>query len=305
MSRIDYIIELAKKNPKKIVLPETDDERVVEAAKEIKREGIANLLSIESADKEKMAQGLYGLQRHRGMTVESARKAIDDPLYAAAMMVHLGMADSFVAGASRPTRDVIRAAIQCLGISRSIGMVFGLFLIEVKNCQYGEGGFFIFADCAVIPVPSAKQLARIALSSGEFMKSFFHIEPRIALLTYSSYGSAEGESIDRAREAVAKIREDKPDLLVDGELQFDAAVIPEIQRRKAPESPLKGRANILIFPSLDAGNITYKAVERLGNARAVGPALMGLNKPSSDLSRGCSVKDIVATVALTSVRVGK
>lgn len=304
MSRINYIIELAKKNPKRIILPETSDDRIIEAAKRIEKEGIANLVSIESVDKEKIVQSFYELQKNRGMTEENARKIVlEDTLYLAAMMVRLGMADSFVAGAAHMTKDVIMAAMQCLGINRSTGTMFGAFLIEVENCPYGEDGFFIFADCAVIPIPSSKQLVRIAIASADLLKSLFNIEPRIAFLTYSSHGSAEGESIDRARAAVTKVREKRPDLAVDGELQLDAAIIPDIQRQKAPESPLEGKANVLIFPSLGAGNITYKAIERLGNAKAVGPALLGLNKPCSDLSRGCSVDDIVATVALTSVRV--
>lgn len=275
MSKIEYIIELAKKNPKRIVLPETNDDRVREAVKEIKKNKIAEIVPIEPLH--------------------------EDALRSAALMVQRGMTDGFVAGAVYMSKDVIKAAMQSLGIDRSIGVVFGAFLMEMENSTYGADGFFIFADCAVIPLPSAKQLARIAISSGDLLKRLFNIEPRIAFLTYSSKGSAEGESIDRAREAVAKTREKRPDFIVDGELQLDAAIMPDMQKRKASDSPLEGRANVLIFPSLDAGNITYKAVERLGNARAIGPALLGLNKPCSDLSRGCSTDDIIETVALTSV----
>lgn len=275
MSKIEYIIEEAKKNPKRIVLPEANDDRVRRAAKEIKKNKIAEIIPIEPLH--------------------------EDALRSAALMVQRGMADSFVAGASHMTKDVIRAAIQCLGISRSIRVVSGVFLMEIENCTYGADGFFIFADCAVIPLPSANQLVKIAVSSGDLLKRLFNIKPRIAFLTYSSKGSAEGESIGRMREAAVKVKDKRPDFIVDGELQLDAAIIPDIQKRKAPDSSLEGKANVLIFPNLDAANITYKAVERLGRARAIGPVLLGLNKPSSDLSRGCSVDDIVGTVALVSV----
>lgn len=274
MSKIKELTERAINNPKKIVLPETDDERIREAAKKIKAERIANIVPLEPMS--------------------------EDPLYSAAMMVHRGAADAFVAGAASMSKDVIKAAMQSLGIDRSAGVISGAFLIEIENCSYGADGFFIFADCAVIPSPSPKQLARIAVSSGDLLKSLFGIKPKIAFLTYSSKGSAEGESVDRARSAVPMVKEKRPDFIVDGELQLDAAIIPDIHKRKAKDSPLKGEANILIFPSLDAGNITYKAIERLGTAKAVGPTLLGLNKPCSDLSRGCSVEDIVNTVALTS-----
>ncbi len=301
MGRIEQIIELAKKNPKKIVLPEAGDERVDEAIKEIEEKGIAHIVPLDCSNTEKITESFYELQKHKGMTIKDAVKTVaDNPLYLAAMMVHLGMADGLVAGASYMSKDVIKAAMRCLGIDRSVGVISGVFVMELENCPYGTNGFFIFADCAVISTPSAKQLARIAISSGVLLKRLFDIKPKIAFLTYSSHGSAEGESVDRARAAVAMVREKRPDFIADGELQFDAAIIPEIQKRKAPKSPLKGEANVLIFPSLDAGNITYKAVERLGKARAVGPLLLGLNKPCSDLSRGCSTEDIIATVALTS-----
>lgn len=303
MGRIDYLIESAKENPKRIVLPETDDERVSEAARRIEEEGIARLVSTEEADKETIARSFSEIDQDKGMSVEAARDAVESPLYMAAMMARLGLADSFVAGAVHTTRDVIKAAMRCIGIDRSIGSVFGAFLVEIDDRPYGEDGFFIFADCAVIPSPSSKQLARIGIASAGLMYNLFNIPPSIAFLTYSSSGSADGESIERAKDAVVKMREKRPDLLVDGELQLDAAIIPDIQKRKAPDSPLKGRANILIFPNLDAGNITYKAVERLGGARAIGPTLVGFKKPCGDLSRGCSVDDIVANVALTSVRV--
>ena len=174
--------------------------------------------------------------------------------------------------------------------------------MEMEDCPYGEDGFFIFADCGVNPLPSPKQLARVAISSGDLLKSLFNIKPKIAFLTYSSHGSAEGESIDRAREALPMVMEKRPDFVVDGELQLDAAIIPEIQKQKALGSPLEGRANVLIFPNLDAGNIAYKLVQRLANARVVGPLLQGVTRPCSDLSRGCFVEEIIDTVVVTAVR---
>ena len=276
MNRVKQLIELAKSDPKRIVLPEEGDSRVAEAVKHIKKKKIAHIVPLENSG--------------------------GDVLSSAADMVKRGEADGFVAGAEHMSKDVIRAAMRCFGVNHSVGVISGAFLIEIEDCNYGENGFFIFTDCAVNPLPSAKQLARIAVSGGDLLKELFDIKPKIAFLTYSSYGSAEGESIDRVRAALPIVKGKRPDFLVDGELQLDAAIIPDIQKRKVPDSPLDGQANVLVFPSLDAGNATYKAIERLGKARAVGPALLGLNKACSDLSRGCSADDIVATVALTVVR---
>ncbi len=307
MTKIESLIERAKKNPKRIVLPETDDERVRAAAKRITNEKIAELVSIDTPAKypriDEIAQKYYELKKYKGITEAKAKETVlNDPLCFGFMMTRLGIADGIVAGASHMTKDVVRAAIGCLEIDRSLGIVSGAFIMERSGSPCGESGLFIFSDCAVIPIPSAKQLARIAISSGDFLKQLFSVQPKIAFLTYSSKGSAEGESMDRTREAVEKVKEKRPDFLVDGELQFDAAIVPEIAKSKAPDSPLAGEANVLIFPNLDAGNITYKAVERLGRVKAVGPSLLGLTKPASDLSRGCNVDDIVNAVALTVVR---
>ncbi len=307
MTKIESLIERAKKNPKRIVLPETNDERVIKAVKRIVSEKIAETVLIDTPAKypriDEIAQKYYELKKHKGISEADAKEAVlNDPLLLGFMMTRLGIADGIVAGASHTTRDVIRAAIGCLEIDRSAGIVSGAFIMERADSPYGASGLFIFSDCAVTPIPSAKQLTRIAILSSDFLKQLFGIQPKIAFLTYSSKGSAEGESVDRALEAVEKVKEKRPDLLVDGELQFDAAIVPEIAKSKAPDSPLKGGANVLIFPSLDAGNITYKAVERLGGVKAVGPSLLGFTKPASDLSRGCSTDDIVNTVALTVVR---
>ncbi len=307
MRKIDSLIERAKKDPKKIVLPEADDERVLKAAKRITSEKIAEVVLLnETADAKKYsglaAEKFYELKKHKGVTEGDAKEAVKDPLCLAAMLTRLGIVDGFVAGAVRMTRDVVRMAISCLEIDRSLAVVSGAFLMEVGNPSFGASGLFVFADCAVIPEPSAKQLARAAISAGELLEKLFRIGPRIAFLTYSSKGSAEGESIDRVVDAVEKVKELMPDFIVDGELQLDAAIIPEIAKRKCPNSVIKGDANVLIFPNLDAGNITYKAVERFAKATAVGPALLGFTKPCSDLSRGCSADDIVNAVALTVVR---
>lgn len=307
MTKIESLIERARKNPKRIILPETDDERVRKAVKRIASEKIAEPVLIDMPAKypriNEIAQKYYELKKHKGITEAEAKEAVmKDPLTLGFMLTRMGAVDGIVVGASHTTRDVIRAAIACLEIDRFSGIISGAFLMELSGSPYGASGLFIFSDCAVIPIPSVKQLARIAISSGDFLKQLFNVQPKIAFLTYSSKGSAEGESVDRAREAAGQVKEKRPDFLVDGELQFDAAVVPEVAKQKSPDSPLAGEANVLIFPSLDAGNITYKAVERLGRVKAVGPSLLGFTKPVSDLSRGCSTDDIVNAVALTVVR---
>jgi phosphate acetyltransferase len=307
MKKIESLIERAKKNPKRIVFPEAKDERVMGAVKRITREKIAEAVVIDAPAKyprvNEIAEKFYELKRYKGISEQDAKDTVmKDPLCLAAMLTRLGIVDGFVAGASYTTRDVVRMAISCLEIDRSSGVVSGVFLMELDDPSLGASGLFIFSDCGVIPIPSAKQMARAAISAGDLLEKLFNIQPKIAFLTYSSKGSAEGESIDRAREAVGKVKETRPGFIVDGELQLDAAIVPEVHKRKSPDSPIKGDANVLIFPNLDAGNITYKAVERLARAKAVGPALLGFTKPCSDLSRGCTADDIVNATALTVVR---
>lgn len=323
MGKIDSLIERAKKDPKRIVLPETGDERVLRAARRLTAEGIAEVVLIDETGAARRSSGLaaeiiapseysrindaaekfYGLKRHKGITEKDAKNALlKDPLCLAVMLTRMGIVDGFVAGAAHTTRDVVRAAINYMEIDRSAAVVSGAFLMECADPSFGAPGFFVFSDCAVVPMPSAKQLARIAVSAGELLRRLFEIQPRIAFLTYSSKGSAGGESIDRAKEAAGIVKEKRPDFIADGELQFDTAIAPEVARRKAPDSAIKGDANVLIFPDLNAGNIAYKAVERLAKATAVGPALLGFTKPASDLSRGCGADDIVNAAALTVVR---
>ncbi len=210
--------------------------------------------------------------------------------------------DGFVAGASHATPNVARAVIYCLQIDREFRTVSSSFLIELENCEFGEKGLFIFADCGIIPDPVARQLAGITLASSALMKDLFDIEPKVALLSYSTKGSAKGKSVDKVLEALKIIKEKHPSLKVDGELQFDAAIIPEVAKIKSPNSSVAGKANILIFPNLDSGNISYKLIQRLGKARVAGPLLQGLTKPASDLSRGCNIDEIVDAVAATAVR---
>ena len=327
MSILDQIRERAKKNLKRIVLPESEDERTMEAIDCILDNKIAKLVvvgddsvrkSIKSKntsylevidpkthkDIDKMAAEYYELRKLKGITPDEAHKTVStDYLTFGAMLVKEEVADGFVAGASHTTPDVIRAALRCLSIDREIGVISGAFLMEVPNCPYGEKGVFIYADCGVNPSPNARQLAGIAVSSATLFQKLIGKRPVVAFLSYSSKGSAEGELVDKMREAVKRAKEIAPDLLIDGEFQADSAIVPEVAMIKCGNNPVAGKANVLIFPNLDSGNISYKLTQRLANARAVGPLLQGFRKPASDLSRGCSAEDIVDAVAVTAVRV--
>ncbi|MDP2929381.1 MAG: phosphate acetyltransferase [Candidatus Omnitrophota bacterium] len=327
MSILDQIRERAKKNLKRIVLPESEDERTMEAVERILDDKIAKLVVVgdESVrrgiksnntsclevidpktykDIDKMAAEYYELRKLKGITLPEAHKTVStDYLTFGAMLVREEIADGFVAGASHTTPDVIRAALRCLSIDREIGVISGAFLMEVPNCPYGENGTFIFADCGVNPSPNARQLAGIAVSSATLFQKLVGKRPVVAFLSYSSKGSAKGELVDKMREAVSKAKEIAPDLLIDGEFQADSAIVPEVAMIKCGDNSVAGKANVLIFPNLDSGNISYKLTQRLANARAVGPLLQGFRKPASDLSRGCSAEDIVDAVAVTAVRV--
>lgn len=307
MDTITKIRHKAKQNIKTIVLPETEDKRVVEAARIIEKEGIARIVLLRKEemnlkDKERFSQEFYELRKAKGLTLDEARGLLEKPLYYAAMMTKDGYVDGFVAGASHTTPDVVRVSLQCLGVDLHLGLASSCFIMVVPDCKYGEQGSFIFSDCGVVPEPNSRQLAQIAITASELVKKVLDFTPRVALLSYSTKGSARGKFVDEVREALELVKQMQPDLLIDGELQVDAAIVPEVAQIKYPDSILKGRANVLIFPNLEAGNIGYKLVQRLAKARAIGPILLGLNKPCSDLSRGCSVNDIVDCVAVTAIR---
>ncbi|MDD4894262.1 MAG: phosphate acetyltransferase [Candidatus Omnitrophica bacterium] len=308
MDIVTKIRAKAKAAQKTIVLPENEDARVREAAEFISKEGIAKIIllgkdNLDKAKQEEYAQLYFELRKPKGATLDDARKTLEDPLYYAAMMTHTGDADGYVAGASHTTPDVARSAIHCLGVNDRISIVSSCFLMGIPDCPYGDEGAFIFADCGIIPDPNPRQLACIAISNAELAEKVLGVVPRVAMLSYSTKGSAKGRVIDKTLEALALAKQMQPGLLIDGELQVDAAIIPEVAEIKYPNSLLKGRANVLIFPNLEAGNIGYKLVQRLAKARAIGPLIVGLNKPCSDLSRGCVVDDIIDCVAVTAIRV--
>jgi phosphate acetyltransferase len=307
MDILNKIRARAKAKLKTIALPEIEDTRVREAAKIIEKEGIAKVLlfgrgMLAKVKQEEYAQKYYELRQSKGISLDDARKILEDPLYYAAMMTRNGDTDGFVAGASHTTPDVARAAIQCLGVEEKVNIASSCFIMSVPDCPYGEYGAFIFADCGIVPEPNSRQLASIAISNAELARKVLGITPKVALLSYSTKGSAKGRVIDKMLEALALVRQMQPELLIDGELQVDAAIVPEVAEIKYPNSLLAGEANVLIFPNLEAGNIGYKLVQRLAKARAIGPIIVGLNKPCSDLSRGCLTEDIVDCVAVTAIR---
>lgn len=307
MDTITKIRSMAKKNLKSIVLPEYDDKRVIEAARIIKEEGIARVTlftpeMMDNNEKERYINEYYNTYKNKEIDIEVTRKLFQDPLYYTAMMTNEGKFDGLVAGASHTSSDMIRACMRCIGIDERVTIISSCFIMVVPNCPYGENGTFIFADCGVIPEPNARQLSRIAFSAAELTQKVLNLTPRIAFLSYSTKGSAKVKSGDKIVEALSLLKELAPNLLADGELQLDAAIVPEVAEIKYPNSPLGGKANVLIFPNLESGNIGYKLTQRMSGARAIGPLLLGVNKPASDLSRGCLIEDVVDCVAVTAIR---
>ena len=327
MGFIDDVKLRAKQNKKTIVLPETGDRRTLEAANTVLAEEIANVVLIgNEEDIKKRADGLdlskaafidpiktdkldsyvdllVELRKNKGMTPEKARELLTtQPLYFGVTMVKAGDADGMVAGAIHSTADVLRAALQVIKTAPGTKMVSSFFVMVVPNCEYGADGTFIFSDCGLVQNPSAEELAEIAASSAKSFELLVNKEPMVAMLSHSSKGSASHPDVDKVVEATRIAKELYPDINLDGELQLDAAIVPSVGASKAPGSNVAGKANVLIFPDLDAGNIGYKLVERLAKAEAYGPITQGLARPVNDLSRGCSADDIVGVVAITAVQ---
>ena len=329
MNLLNTLKNRARSNPKHIVLAEGEDPRVIAAAEEITRDSIAKITllgqpaKIEAAAKEigadlkgitiqdpnnsqranSYAQILLQQRRSRGVTQEETQSTARTPLYFANLMVAANEADGCVAGAANSSANTVRAAIQSIGLAPDSKLVssFFLMLIPNKNSQAEETAL-LFADCGIVPIPTAEELAEIAIATADNARIFLEAEPKVALLSFSTKGSANHPQLEKIREALKITKARRPDLAIDGELQADAALIPEIAEKKAKGSQVAGTANVLIFPDLNSGNIAYKLVERLAKATAVGPILQGLAKPSNDLSRGCTTKDIVNAVAITSIQ---
>ncbi|HJJ12793.1 MAG TPA: phosphate acetyltransferase [Clostridiaceae bacterium] len=329
MSFIDEIKNRAKKDIKKIVLPESEDDRTLRATSEVlkqkfaeiilvgnkekilKRANELNLENVEEAeiidpvnsDKyDEFVEKFYELRKNKGMTIEKAKEYMLDNTYFGMMMVKQGYADGLVSGAVHSTSDTLRPALQILKTAPGTKLVSAFFMMIVPNCEFGEDGVFLFSDSGLNENPDSEALSEIAISSSKSFDLLVGKEPKIAMLSYSSHGSAKSDLTEKVINATNLVKEKAPELLVDGELQLDAAIIPEVAEYKAKGSPLKGKANVLIFPDLNSGNIGYKLVQRLAKAEAYGPLCQGIAKPVNDLSRGCNSKDIEGVIAITAVQ---
>ena len=306
MSLIDQIREKARRAGKRIVLPEGDEPRTVAAAAEVTRLGLAEPILLtpdRMRDKvEEYTDALYELRKAKGLTREAAAKLVADPMYYGVMMVKLGDADGLVSGAVHSTGDMLRPAMQIIKTRPGVKLVSSSFLMECPDQELGENGLLVYADCVVNPDPTAEELAHIAVSAAETARTLCGIsEPRVAMLSFSTQGSAKHAMVEKVRTATEIAHNLAPDLLLDGELQFDAALVPSVAAQKAPGSAVAGRANVFVFPDLQAGNISYKITQRLGGVNCFA-VLQGLARPCNDLSRGCSVEDIINTIAITAVQ---
>ncbi len=326
MGFLENVIAKAKENKKTVVLPEGNDRRVLTAAAEALKRGIAGVVLlgdeakiksdaagldlsqarfVDPADTplhEDYAHTFYELRKAKGVTPEKADEMMRDPTYFGVMMVKKGAADGMVSGACHSTANTLRPALQIVRTAPDAKLVSGFFLISVPGCGYGENGTFVFADCGLNINPDADALSEIAIASAKSFRTLTGAEPRVAMLSFSSYGSGRDALVDKVVEATKLAKQKAPDLLLDGELQADAALVPSVAQSKAPGSKVAGRANVLIFPDLNCGNICYKLVERLAKASAYGPILQGIAKPVNDLSRGCKAEDIVGVIAVTAVQ---
>ena len=331
MELLNKIKENAKKLNQRIVLPESHDERTLQAAeiayneklaevilignkakvlKDAEALGLENIKKIEIVDYDRYskiseyADLMVELRKHKGLTKEDALEQLKNPLYLAVMMIKSGDADGEVAGAANATGNVLRPAFQYVKTAPGISVVSGTFLMFTDDKQFGEDGLMLFADCAVHPDPTASELAQIAVSTGKTARAIAGIEPKIAMLSFSTKGSAKHPMVDKVVEATKLAKEMAPDMQIDGEMQADAAIVTSVGKKKAPNSNIAGEANVLVFPDLQSGNISYKLVQRIAKAEAIGPILQGMAAPINDLSRGCSVSDIVNLIAITANQAG-